>query len=145
MPRLSITLTDSQAAALDRIAAETGATKQSMIGLAISAWVAEQERRAMRDSLERERRERQEAERERLADEEDERQRTMANAEHWASWVRTWDEHGASRDHGWQVHDRYDAAVKRASALAAKLTNDGVATAEPMWEPCDAQGVPLLL
>ena len=39
MPRLSITLTDSQAAALDRIAAETGATKQSMIGLAISAWI----------------------------------------------------------------------------------------------------------
>lgn len=39
MPRLSITLTDSQAAALDRIAAETGATKQSMIGLAVSAWI----------------------------------------------------------------------------------------------------------
>lgn len=42
MPRLSITLTDSQAAALDRIAAETGATKQSMIGLAISAWIRDQ-------------------------------------------------------------------------------------------------------
>ena len=41
MPRLSITLTDSQAAALDAIAAETGATKQSMIGLAISAWIRE--------------------------------------------------------------------------------------------------------
>ena len=39
MPRLSITLTDAQAAALERIAAETGATKQSMIGLAISAWI----------------------------------------------------------------------------------------------------------
>lgn len=39
MPRLSITLTESQAAALDRIAAETGATKQSMIGLAVSAWI----------------------------------------------------------------------------------------------------------
>ena len=35
----SITLTDSQAAALERIAAETGATRQSMIGLAISAWI----------------------------------------------------------------------------------------------------------
>ena len=40
--RLSITLTDSQSAALERIAAETGATKQSMIGLAISAWIAQQ-------------------------------------------------------------------------------------------------------
>lgn len=39
MPRLSITLTDSQAEALDRIATETGATKQSMIGLAISQWI----------------------------------------------------------------------------------------------------------
>ena len=39
MPRLSITLTESQSAALERIAAETGATKQSMIGLAISAWI----------------------------------------------------------------------------------------------------------
>lgn len=39
MKRLSITLTDSQAAALERIAAETGATRQSMIGLAISAWI----------------------------------------------------------------------------------------------------------
>ena len=39
MPRLSITLTDSQAEALERIAAETGATRQSMIGLAISAWI----------------------------------------------------------------------------------------------------------
>lgn len=39
MKRLSITLTDSQAAALEKIAAETGATKQSMIGLAISDWV----------------------------------------------------------------------------------------------------------
>ena len=39
MPRLSITLTESQAATLDRIAAETGATKQSMIGLAVSAWI----------------------------------------------------------------------------------------------------------
>ena len=39
MKRLSITLTDSQAAALERIAAETGATKQSMIGLAVSAWI----------------------------------------------------------------------------------------------------------
>lgn len=39
MPRLSITLTESQATALDRIAAETGATKQSMIGLAVSDWV----------------------------------------------------------------------------------------------------------
>ena len=41
MPRLSITLTESQSAALERIAAETGATKQSMIGLAISAWIRE--------------------------------------------------------------------------------------------------------
>lgn len=41
MPRLSITLTESQAAALERIAAETGATKQSMIGLAVSAWIRE--------------------------------------------------------------------------------------------------------
>lgn len=39
MKRLSITLTDSQAEALERIAAETGATRQSMIGLAISAWI----------------------------------------------------------------------------------------------------------
>lgn len=39
MPRLSITLTESQSAALERIAAETGATKQSMIGLAVSAWI----------------------------------------------------------------------------------------------------------
>ena len=39
MPRLSITLTESQAAALERIAAETGATKQSMIGLAVTAWI----------------------------------------------------------------------------------------------------------
>ena len=39
MPRLSITLTETQAAALERIAAETGATKQSMIGLAVSAWI----------------------------------------------------------------------------------------------------------
>lgn len=43
MPRLSITLTDSQAAALDRIAAETGATKQSMIGLAITSWIRSNE------------------------------------------------------------------------------------------------------
>lgn len=40
MPRLSITLTESQAATLDAIASTTGATKQSMIGLAISAWIA---------------------------------------------------------------------------------------------------------
>lgn len=39
MPRLSITLTDSQAQALDRIAAETGATRQSMIGLAVTSWI----------------------------------------------------------------------------------------------------------
>ena len=39
MPRLSITLTESQSAALERIAAETGATKQSMIGLAVTAWI----------------------------------------------------------------------------------------------------------
>ena len=39
MPRLSITLTESQSEALERIAAETVATKQSMIGLAISAWI----------------------------------------------------------------------------------------------------------
>ena len=39
MPRLSITLTDSQAEALESIAAETGATKQSMIGLAITSWI----------------------------------------------------------------------------------------------------------
>ena len=39
MPRLSITLTDSQAQALDLIAAETGATRQSMIGLAITSWI----------------------------------------------------------------------------------------------------------
>ena len=39
MPRLSITLTESQAAALDRIAAETGATRQSMIGLAVTSWI----------------------------------------------------------------------------------------------------------
>lgn len=39
MPRLSITLTESQAAALERIAAETGATKQSMIGLAVTSWI----------------------------------------------------------------------------------------------------------
>lgn len=39
MPRLSITLTESQNAALERIAHETGATKQSMIGLAVSAWI----------------------------------------------------------------------------------------------------------
>lgn len=43
MPRMSITLTESQAAALDDIAAETGATKQSMIGLAISAWIRDYE------------------------------------------------------------------------------------------------------
>lgn len=41
MPRLSITLTDDQHAALERISAATGATKQSMIGLAITAWVRE--------------------------------------------------------------------------------------------------------
>lgn len=46
MPRLSITLTDQQAAALERIAAETGATKQSMIGLAITAWVREYDAKA---------------------------------------------------------------------------------------------------
>ena len=46
--RLSITLTDSQSAALERIAAETGATKQSMIGLAVSAWIAQQERQQSR-------------------------------------------------------------------------------------------------
>ena len=39
MPRLSITLTDSQARALDLIAAETGATRQSMIGLAVTSWI----------------------------------------------------------------------------------------------------------
>lgn len=44
MKRLSITLTDSQAAALERIAAETGATKQSMIGLAVSDWVRAHDR-----------------------------------------------------------------------------------------------------
>ena len=43
MPRLSITLTESQAAALDEIATETGATKQSMIGLAVSAWIRDYE------------------------------------------------------------------------------------------------------
>lgn len=39
MTRLSITLTDSQAEQLERIACETGATKQSMIGLAVTAWL----------------------------------------------------------------------------------------------------------
>lgn len=43
MPRLSITLTESQAAALDRIAAETGATRQSMIGLAVTSWIRSNE------------------------------------------------------------------------------------------------------
>lgn len=37
--RLSITLTPSQDRALTRIATETGASRQSMIGLAISAWL----------------------------------------------------------------------------------------------------------
>lgn len=41
MPRLSITLTDKQAEALERIAAETGATKQSMISLAITDWLVQ--------------------------------------------------------------------------------------------------------
>lgn len=41
MPRLSITLTDKQAEALEAIAAETGATKQSMIGLAITDWIVQ--------------------------------------------------------------------------------------------------------
>lgn len=40
--RLSITLTDTQAAALDALAQETGATLQSMIGLAVSTWLAGQ-------------------------------------------------------------------------------------------------------
>ena len=44
MPRLSITLTDAQAAALDRLASETGATKQSMIGLAVSEWLESHDR-----------------------------------------------------------------------------------------------------
>ena len=43
MPRLSITLTDSQARALDLIAAETGATRQSMIGLAVTSWIRSNE------------------------------------------------------------------------------------------------------
>ena len=43
MPRLSITLTESQAQALDRIAAATCASRQSMIGLAVSAWIRENE------------------------------------------------------------------------------------------------------
>ena len=41
MPRLSITLTESQNTALERISKETGATKQSMIGLAVSSWIRE--------------------------------------------------------------------------------------------------------
>ena len=41
MPRLSITLTESQHASLERIAATTGASKQSMISLAISQWLAD--------------------------------------------------------------------------------------------------------
>lgn len=43
MPRLSITLTESQSEELNRIAAKTGASKQSMIGLAITDWLHEQE------------------------------------------------------------------------------------------------------
>lgn len=42
MPRLSITLTDSQNAALERLAAASGATKQSMIGIAVSQWISTQ-------------------------------------------------------------------------------------------------------
>lgn len=42
--RLSITLTDQQAEQLDAIAAETGATRQSMIGLAVSQWIRQQRR-----------------------------------------------------------------------------------------------------
>lgn len=40
--RLSITLTDTQAEALDALAQESGATLQSMIGLAVSAWLRDQ-------------------------------------------------------------------------------------------------------
>lgn len=47
MPRLSITLTESQAAALDRIAAATGATRQSMIGLAVTSWIRTNEHLAI--------------------------------------------------------------------------------------------------
>ena len=41
MPRLSITLTDQQNEALERLSATCGATKQSMIGLAVSDWLAQ--------------------------------------------------------------------------------------------------------
>lgn len=52
MPRLSITLTESQAAALDRIASETGATRQSMIGLAVTSWIRANEHLAVTPSIE---------------------------------------------------------------------------------------------
>lgn len=52
MPRLSVTLTDRQAEELERLTTETGATKQSMIGLAISEWLERQ--RAIRRQIERE-------------------------------------------------------------------------------------------
>lgn len=77
MPRLSITLTDSQAAALDRIAAETGATKQSMIGLAVSAWIREHDETSFRNSLRLEERRRAEARRNAQSDAE------LADWEEW--------------------------------------------------------------
>lgn len=42
--RLSITLTPAQERGLNRIAMETGASRQSMIGLAISAWLRDNDR-----------------------------------------------------------------------------------------------------
>lgn len=71
MKRLSITLTDSQSAALERIAAETGATRQSMIGLAISAWISDYEHDALMERLRKERVERELDRRDAQADRDD--------------------------------------------------------------------------
>ena len=145
MPRLSITLTDSQAAALESIAAETGATKQSMIGLAISAWISDHEARAMIERTRKEKAARAIDRRDAMADEEDAMQEAMMHAPKWAGWCRTHTEEEGSRDHERKLFDTDEQASRHAAAVAMRYRNMGYEDADPCWEPCDNDGIPIFL
>ena len=145
MKRLSITLTDSQAEALERIAAETGATRQSMIGLAISAWISDHEARAMIERTRKEKAARAIDRRDAMADEEDAMQEAMMHAPQWAGWCRTHTDEEGTRDHERKLFDTDTQASRHAAAVAMRYRNMGYEDADPCWEPCDSDGIPIFL
>ena len=116
MKRLSITLTDSQAAALERMSAETGATKQSMIGLAISAWIREN------DVLPEDEPQAPQNQREGLAG--------------WYGWARLLGKDGhVARDVERQMFATETEAIEHAREVVHSLKESG-ADAYELWEEC---------